>query len=156
MALLGFKPEMFCRYFISNCYILEVSRKKGLMMSERDYRLVLGSVILAGLYFTLAELIYAVVLVLLMEGVFNFRLVSLLPYLMQQGRGMADWSGTEVRYEFSAERAWRILFALGLFLSFEFYTTYWAISWFLGFAVFGAGASGVCPMLMLFKWAGFR
>ncbi len=32
----------------------------------------------------------------------------------------------------------------------------WFFPWFIGFALFGAGLSGICPMVMGFRWVGFR
>jgi hypothetical protein len=32
----------------------------------------------------------------------------------------------------------------------------WFIPWFMGFAIMGAGASGVCPMILFLKWVGFK
>ena len=32
----------------------------------------------------------------------------------------------------------------------------WLIPWFMGFAIMGAGVSGVCPGLLLMRWVGFK
>jgi hypothetical protein len=32
----------------------------------------------------------------------------------------------------------------------------WFFPWFMGFAIFGAGLSGVCPVLISLKLLGFR
>jgi len=44
-----------------------------------------------------------------------------------------------------------------LFLAYVVFAKYlWFVPWFIGFALFGAGVSGVCPSLSLLKWMGFR
>jgi hypothetical protein len=37
-----------------------------------------------------------------------------------------------------------------------FYDKLWVLAWFVGFAVTGAGLSGVCPVLMLLRAIGFQ
>jgi hypothetical protein len=32
----------------------------------------------------------------------------------------------------------------------------WFFPWFMGFAIMGAGASGICPVLLGLRWAGFK
>ena len=36
------------------------------------------------------------------------------------------------------------------------YEVLWFIPWFLAFAIIGAGASGICPVLVGLRWAGFK
>ena len=36
------------------------------------------------------------------------------------------------------------------------YDMLWFFPWFMGFAILGAGASGVCPVLLGLKYIGFR
>lgn len=125
-------------------------------LTERDLRLVLGALILAGLYFNLPECLYTVVFLLLMEGLFNLRITRLLPGLSKQPGSLQSLTESSSRFGFSADRAWRLLLALLLLFSYQYYSSYWSVTWFLGFAILGAGVSGVCPMLMLLRWVGFR
>jgi hypothetical protein len=32
----------------------------------------------------------------------------------------------------------------------------WFLPWFVGFALLGAGLSGICPMVIGLRWLGFR
>jgi hypothetical protein len=130
-------------------------------MTERDYRLFLGGIILAALYFDLYQVIFATALLVGIEGVFNFRWSAVL-YQLRFHRSAQiktfELAGIVSLYhfEFLAERAWRIFFAISLAVSTWFYADgLWFIPWFLGFAMFGAGASGVCPLLLFFRWLGF-
>jgi hypothetical protein len=65
------------------------------------------------------------------------------------------------RFDFEAYRMWRITVALVLVVTFamihEFgYDMLWFFPWFMGFAIIGAGVSGVCPGLLALRWVGFR
>ena len=55
--------------------------------------------------------------------------------------------------QFEAERAWR--FVVAGFLA-SFLAVFQEGAWFMGFAIFGAGLSGVCPVLVSLKLMGFR
>jgi len=32
----------------------------------------------------------------------------------------------------------------------------WLLPWFVGFALIGAGLSGICPMVLALRWLGLR
>ena len=131
-------------------------------MSERVYLILVGVTLLAFLYVDVNELIYGLSLLMVLEGVTNWRV----PLLMQRARNVQLDTGLMVldvkqRFEFEAPRALRLVFATVLLISFLAYTEYgfeflWFFPWFLGFAMFGAGASGVCPMVLFLKWLGFK
>ncbi|MHB1677909.1 MAG: hypothetical protein ACYCSS_10305 [Sulfuriferula sp.] len=131
-------------------------------MTDRMYRGILGSLLLAALLFDLNLLMYALIAILLVEGLTNWRI----PLLMNKLR--RNQSKTKLtkecvvshhyyRFEFEAERAWRLLVGSLLGLAFVFfYQSLWFIPWFLGFAIVGAGASGICPMEFSLKRIGFK
>jgi hypothetical protein len=131
-------------------------------MSERIYMLAVGVLILASLYFDIDILIYVLAALLVFEGLTNIRLTTTL----QRARHVSLDPGLVVldlnnRFEFEAFRMWRIVVALVLVIPFamihEFgYDMLWFFPWFMGFAIIGAGASGVCPGLLALRWAGFR
>ncbi|GMR05865.1 MAG: hypothetical protein BMS9Abin25_0441 [Gammaproteobacteria bacterium] len=61
------------------------------------------------------------------------------------------------RINFDAERAWRLVPGSILILVYViFFDTVWYLAWFMGFAILGAGLSGVCPLFISLKWPGFR
>jgi len=128
-------------------------------MSDRIYRLILGTLLLVSLYFEVGYLMVFLIGMLFFEGVTNLRLPLLLRKL--QGKPEANRAlepgQQKTRFDFEAERAWRLIVGLMLAITYlGFYDTLWFFPWFMGFAIFGAGASGVCPGLISVKWAGFR
>jgi hypothetical protein len=132
-------------------------------MSDRNYRLIFGALLLIALYFELSYLMYALIAIMVFEGITNWRV----PLLIQKIHGasvvIAETDKTLVpvnpkyRFNFEAERAWRLVVASMLFTSYVlFHNMLWFFPWFVGFATFGAGASGVCPALIAIKWTGYR
>jgi len=131
-------------------------------MSERIFILVLGLSILLALYLEQDMLMYALPMYLMFEGITNIRLTRLL----QSARhvtlddGLYMYRGTS-RFELEATRIWRIIVAIVLATSFilihEYnYDVLWFFPWFLGFALTGAGVSGVCPVLLAIRFLGFK
>jgi hypothetical protein len=133
-------------------------------MSERFFRLIVGSLLLAILYFELPSVIPALIAVLLFEGISNYR-IPMLVTRMRHVHAVAFGDSSELmpdaqtaaRFGFEAERAWRLTVALMLAVSvYAFNEQLWFFPWFMGFAIFGAGLSGVCPVLISLKLLGFR
>ncbi len=132
-------------------------------MTERVFRLFIGVCILAALCMELRPLMLGLIAVLLFEGFTNWRI----PLLASRLRYGADapqviekacWPiHAFLKINFEAERVWRFTVASMLCLTYlMFYEQAWFIPWFMGFAIFGAGLSGVCPMLVSLKLFGFR
>ena len=130
-------------------------------MNERIFRIILGSVLLLLLYFDLRPAIYGFIVLSFFEGVTNWRI----PILVSRMR--SDWNagttdcalspGADARINFEAERALRLAVAVLLVVSYVIFPKeLWFFPWFIGFALFGAGLSGICPMVMGFRWLGFR
>jgi hypothetical protein len=130
-------------------------------MSNRVYRLFVGLILLTGLYFDLSGLIYGLIAVLLFEGITNFRIPMLVSQIRYQNDGDAS-EGTlglnfKQRFNFDAERSWRLLLGSVLIVVYViFFEQVWYLAWFMGFAIFGAGLSGFCPLLITLKSLGFR
>ena len=127
-------------------------------MTDRMYRGILGSLLLIALLFDLNLLMFVLIAMLLLEGVTNWRIPHLVNGLRR--KPLHSDTATEChyyRYQFEAERAWRLLVGslLGITYIF-FYQSLWFIPWFLGFAIIGAGASGICPMEFSLKRIGFK
>ncbi len=130
-------------------------------MSNRFYRLVFGTLLLLALYFDWQPVLYGLVAVALFEGVTNLRI----PRLVCRLRTGSDCDPAEgslgiafdIRTGFEAERGWRLLVATMLAISlFVYPQMLWFFPWFMGFAIMGAGISGVCPMFLALKWAGLK
>lgn len=127
-------------------------------MTNRIYRLLVGVIILTGLYFDSPMVLYALIGVVLFEGITNWRI----PVIIEKLSGHKPTSEPDnfhfkQRFNIDAERVWRLL--LGTILIFVyvlFYEKLWFLAWFMGFAILGAGLSGICPLFISLKWAGFR
>ena len=130
-------------------------------MTDRTYRLLYGAALLLGLYFDLDPLLYGLVGMAALEGVTNLRLPKLVTFLRYGANyslheTTADF-GFVPRFNFEAERAWRVLVASLLALSLVvFPDRLWFLPWFMGFAILGAGVSGVCPMYLGLRWIGLK
>jgi hypothetical protein len=132
-------------------------------MSERFFRLIVGTLLLAFLYFELPIAIPVLIGILLFEGITNYRIPVVVSRLRLAGHGAFGDSSEFTpeahlaRIPFDAERAWRLSVAAMLSITvFVFNEQLWFFPWFMGFAIFGAGLSGVCPVLISLKLIGFR
>lgn len=129
-------------------------------MTERTFRIILGAILLAALYFDWRLVIYGYIVVLTFEGITNWRIPTLVSRLQggrDAGSDCALSPGDQARINFEAERALRLVVAAFLVVSYIFFNKeLWFFPWFIGFALFGAGLSGICPMVMGFRWVGFR
>ncbi len=80
-------------------------------MSERVFRIILGAVLLAALYFDLRLVIYGFILVILFEGITNWRIPLLVSRLQGAPSGVNSECtlspGDRARVNFEAERALR-------------------------------------------------
>jgi hypothetical protein len=132
-------------------------------MTDRVFRLFIGACILAALCLEQRPLMLGLIAVLLFEGLTNWRI----PLLVSRLRYGSDappviekvcWPiHAFLKINFDAERAWRFTVAILLCITYLlYYDQAWFIPWFMGFAIFGAGLSGVCPMLLSLKLLGFR
>jgi hypothetical protein len=141
-------------------------------MSERSFRLIQGSYILIALYFELDVLILAYLVVLAFEGLTNWRIpviVNRLRYgklAMAHGSPAIDTGGLgsgrdepaeKCKFNFEAERLLRIVvFVLLMFTVLIFPEPGWFFPWFIGAMLFMAGLTNICPMVLLFRYLGFR
>lgn len=130
-------------------------------MTNRMYRLIFGLTLLLALYFELKHVMWAVIGIAFFEGLTNLRIPKLVNGLLNNNIGNCGEGSLGIKFKesvgFEAERAWRLLVALMLFVTYVlFYEQVWFFPWFMGFAIIGAGVSGVCPMFLMFKWFGFK
>ena len=131
-------------------------------MTERFYLFMVGAYILLALFLGNGIMIFALTLVLFYEGVTGVRLTT----IVQNARRVSLDHGLVVslaksRFAIEGLSAWRVFVALMLALSYLLihdygYKVLWFIPWFMGFAILGAGASGICPVLMGLNRVGFK
>lgn len=128
-------------------------------MTNRMYRGLLGALILVFLYFDYAWLIYALIALLLFEGVTNLTVPRVFNRLFgaHARDGESCCENLQRRWNFSAERIWRLLVGASLLVSYMvLYQYMWVIPWYFGFAILGSALSRICPALFVIRWAGFR
>ena len=128
-------------------------------MSERAFRFILGASLILLLFMQADEMVYVYIGVLLFEGITNWRI----PILVSKVRYGAAYSSQDVlspgcnTIKFDAERALRLIVALFLILSYvTFPEQTWFFPWFIGFMLFMAGLTNICPMVMALRAFGFR
>jgi hypothetical protein len=131
-------------------------------VSERLYLFLVGAFILLGLYLANNYLSHGLSLLLLLEGISGIRLTR----LIQKARHVSldtDMiiSETGARFGIDGLSAWRVFVAIVLLLSYVLiheygYEMLWFIPWFMGFAIMGAGATRVCPVLSGLHRVGFK
>ena len=130
-------------------------------MTDRTYRTLLGLALLVSLYFDLPWLMYSIIGVLFAEGVTNQRLPKLVCMIRKcVTHNDIEYINLELeahpRFELESERMWRLVVGFFLLLSYSYIDALWFFPWFMGFAIFGAGLSGVCPVLLGIRWVGFK
>lgn len=131
-------------------------------MTERMYLLLVGVYILVALYLENIYLIYGLAAFLVFEGVSGIRLTR----LVQKARrvplryGLVDFN-SKARFAVDGLSAWRVFVAITLVAVYVLLHEHgidvlWFFPWFMGFAILGAGASGICPVFLGLRWAGFK
>lgn len=131
-------------------------------MSDRIYLFLVGMCILFALYLELNSMIYVLACMLFIEGLTGYSL----PRLVQKIRNNEVESGLlqisrPLRFNFEAFRVLRLVLGCVIFASYLAVHEYqldmlWFFPWFIGFAVLGAGVSGVCPVYLAIRWLGFK
>ncbi|MBU1192903.1 MAG: hypothetical protein KKE76_14485 [Gammaproteobacteria bacterium] len=126
-------------------------------MTERHFRLLIGIWLVVALVMVQPLAIYVLMGVLLFEGLTNLRVPLLAAKFSHQPQVASDEDTQPCVISFEAERALRLLIVgflgLSLFLLPELL---WWLPWFIGFALIGAGLSGICPMVQALRWIGMR
>lgn len=132
-------------------------------MTERSFRIILGALLLVALYFGLASVVWGIIGILIFQGITNWR-IPILVSRLRYGPGVrvnrccssnADRPLTRINFE--GERALCLVVALMLIPTYgPWNAQLWVVPWFIGFALFGAGLSGLCPMVLGLRKLGFR
>ncbi len=126
-------------------------------MTERNFRLVVGAWLMAALLLNQPYAVYALMGIMLFEAVTNWR-VPIVISRLRYGRDQAPQApGDECLIPFEAERALRLIVVAFLVVAtFGFPDLLWWMPWLVGFALIGAGLSGICPMVLALRWVGMR
>ena len=125
-------------------------------MSERIFRLIQGACLLLLLYLQNEALIHAYIAILLFEGITNWR-IPILVSKLRYGEFHESVSPDCQSIPFDAERALRLVVAALLITTYILYPAQlWFFPWIVGFMLFMAGITNICPMAMILRWIGFR
>lgn len=129
-------------------------------MTDRAYRTIFGAILLTALYFNMAVLVYALVVMALLEGITNLRVPLLANKLLTPAGAPVetdDHGAGSSWKQLEAERIWRLAVGVMVGILYPFYFgDLWFLLWFMGFAILGAGISGVCPVLLAIRGLGFK
>jgi len=130
-------------------------------LSNRLYRMIFGVALLLALYFDTYQVVYVLVGLASFEAITNLRIPLLVSRLRYNTDGDPDEGSLGIQFHtrtsFEAERGFRLSVAAMIAISiFVYPEVLWFIPWFMGFAILGAGVSGVCPMFLALKWAGLK
>jgi len=123
--------------------------------------MIFGAILLLALYFDANQVVYVLVGLAAFEAITNLRIPLLVSQLRYGNDGDPEEGSLGIRFNtrtsFQAERGFRLSVAAILAISlFAFPDELWFFPWFMGFAILGAGVSGVCPMFLGLKWAGLK
>ena len=143
-------------YVLKNSYI---NLFVGNDMSEKSFRIVLGAWLIAGLLLNSHYVIYALAGLLLFEGLTNIRIPGLITRVRSHNHPAngADTHNPDARVSFEAERGLRLIVILLVLIPMNSDIEFlWMLPWFVGFALIGAGLSGICPMVLALRWLGLR
>ncbi len=129
-------------------------------MTESTFRIFLGTSLILTLYFDLRPLILGLIGLLAFQGITNWRITHFISRLRQGTAAATETLNAAVittRINFEAERALHLMVAGMLICAYVIYNQQlWVFPWFIGFALLGAGLSGICPMILTLKAVGFR
>jgi len=128
-------------------------------MTNRFYRGALSLLLLISLYFNQSVMMYALIVMLFLEGFSNVLVPSIFNVVRQKvGMTTAHAGSMKVCLmpdgfsRFGDERIWRLVVGSLLLLTYTNIDVLWFFPWFMGFAIFGAGLSGICPVLLFIQW----
>lgn len=131
-------------------------------MTERTFRIFFGAGLLLALYFDLRPLVLGLIALLALQGITNRRITHFISRLRYSDSMVAETpciaaATITARINFEAERALHLIVAGMLIFTYVIYNQQlWFFPWFIGFALLGAGLSGICPMILALKAFGLK
>ncbi len=131
-------------------------------MTERTFRIFFGASLVLALYFDLRPLVLGLIGLLAFQGITNWRITHFISRLRHGNGDVAEApcaaaAVITARINFEAERALHLIVAGMLIFTYAIYNQQlWFFPWFIGFALFGAGLSGICPMILTLKAFGLK
>jgi len=129
-------------------------------MTERAYRLVVGISMLGFLFFQLEYAMWALLILMAIEGLTNWRVPILVSKILYPNDNIkvSEAENQNSSFNYEAERMLRwIVFTLVLLGTIS-YTgeMLWFFPWFVGLMLLLAGVTGICPMVMALRKIGMK
>jgi len=134
-------------------------------MTERIWRLIFGSLCLIFLSLEWYTAIYSLVGIAVFEGITNLRLPILLSKLsfieknshfMMQDTMIIKPENRKI-IAFEAQRMFRLSVSIFVAIPLLLYPdALWFLPWFVGIMLTMSGITGICPMMLLLQWSGFK
>lgn len=132
-------------------------------MSERANRFIFGFSLITFLFMEWNYGVYAIIFILIFEGLTNLRVPRLVSKLRDSvgltAEGLtADFDENDnCKFSYEAERLLRFAVATTISLGFVFFEELlWFLPWFVGLNLLLAGITGTCALVMLFRKIGFK
>lgn len=126
-------------------------------MSERDFRIIQGIYLLIALYLKNEMMIYIFLGVFLFEAITNWRVPMIVSRLRHGPAKVQSENQKPARFNFEAERMLRVTVAILLVVSFILYPELlWFLPWFVAMMLLLAGITKICPMVLFYRFLGFR
>lgn len=137
-------------------------------MTERMFRIFLGAGLFILLYLSAIngrkDLVPVFIGLLVFEGLTNWRIPVLITRLQTRIFSQANAPkqagpvpSRQFSIPFEAERAMRLVIASILVIPWVFSADIlWVIPWFVASMLLLAGVTNICPIVMFFRWLGFK
>lgn len=142
-------------------------------MTERTFRIFLGAGLFLLLYVSAingnTDLILYYICLLIFEGMTSWHIPKILTAIKNKAnhnefveddvtsKQKNKQKKSTARIPFEAESAMRLVIAVFLIIPLFFSAeTLWIIPWFVASMLLLAGVTNICPMVMFFRWLGFR
>jgi hypothetical protein len=120
-------------------------------MTEKIYRLVLGFSLLPLFYFEKDFAIFAIMGILLFEGITNLR--APVVFLLAQSSKKINFAKMVFLDFLSPDRILRFVIAGLIYTSTQLYgEALWFFPYFIGFALIYSGVTNICPMIFAIKF----
>ena len=129
-------------------------------MTERAYRLLIGILIIAFLFFQLNYAIWATIALMSFEALTNWRVPIIVSKVLYPNDIIKESEGENQKssVNFEAERMLRWITMVLILLGILNYTEsmLWYLPWFVGLMLLVSGVTGICPMVMALRKMGLK
>lgn len=124
-------------------------------MSDRLFRLLFGAVLLVALYFKAENVVFTLVGLLVFEATTNRQALKFFGRIYRNEFGPKDMPirTPTPKFKLEAEQGLRMIMACVLIVGILLPEATWFFPWIVGIALVGAGLSGICPVVLMLKWA---